>query len=491
MRTACTRTLRARPDGRHAQRSACPQGPSATATKARSDGPARRLRPRLPRRRRAVAQGRRRCCSGAGALHRARPARSARTRSRCDDDADLSPRGVAALVAEFLEALDLDDVTLVGNDTGGAHHASSLAPDHGERIGRLVLTSCDAFEDFPPKLFGPLMAGGAAAPGRSTPRCSRCASPRCAGSPLGLRLARQARDPRRGHRRWVTAVRSTTPTIRRDTVASFMRAIDKPRRRSTPPQRLPALRQSPTLRRLGRRTTLLPARPRRAPGRGLPDARLAPIAGARTFVPIDEPEAGRDRDFVREDPPAPRGRADRGVAGSQSAGKTPGGDDPGQIREQPTRAPRPGAPAISGRTSPSVSSSASVVAICRSAALGVLAAEHAVGDPAVDAVEVPGQRAQVGAHGAVGGAVQAALDPRDQRRQRARSRARAAAAAARPPGSRHRAGAALVNVAPQQAPRRSAAAPRRPTLGLARPRRARRGRPGAARARARARRGGA
>ena len=35
-------------------------------------------------------------------------------------DADLSPPGVAKLIADFIEALDLDDVTLVGNDTGGA-----------------------------------------------------------------------------------------------------------------------------------------------------------------------------------------------------------------------------------------------------------------------------------------------------------------------------------------------------------------------------------
>src|SRR5688572_13474022 len=37
-----------------------------------------------------------------------------------DDGADLSPAGVAQLIADFLEALDLRDVTLVGNDSGGA-----------------------------------------------------------------------------------------------------------------------------------------------------------------------------------------------------------------------------------------------------------------------------------------------------------------------------------------------------------------------------------
>ena len=65
------------------------------------------------------------------------------------DDADLSLPGLARIVADLLEALDLEDVTIVANDTGGAV-AQWLAGHHAERIARLVLTSCDAFEKFPP-----------------------------------------------------------------------------------------------------------------------------------------------------------------------------------------------------------------------------------------------------------------------------------------------------------------------------------------------------
>jgi pimeloyl-ACP methyl ester carboxylesterase len=64
-------------------------------------------------------------------------------------DADLSLPGMARIVADFIAALDLEDVTLVANDTGGAV-AQSLVAFHPERIARLVLTSCDAFEKFPP-----------------------------------------------------------------------------------------------------------------------------------------------------------------------------------------------------------------------------------------------------------------------------------------------------------------------------------------------------
>jgi pimeloyl-ACP methyl ester carboxylesterase len=67
-----------------------------------------------------------------------------------DGEPDLSLFGVARIVADFLEALDLSEVTVVGNDTGGAI-SQALVVRHPERVGRLVLTSCDAFENFPPK----------------------------------------------------------------------------------------------------------------------------------------------------------------------------------------------------------------------------------------------------------------------------------------------------------------------------------------------------
>ena len=67
-------------------------------------------------------------------------------------DADLSPPGIAATIADFLEALDLDDVTIVGNDSGGAM-SQVLVTRHPERIGRLVLTNCDTHENFPPGIF--------------------------------------------------------------------------------------------------------------------------------------------------------------------------------------------------------------------------------------------------------------------------------------------------------------------------------------------------
>jgi pimeloyl-ACP methyl ester carboxylesterase len=68
-------------------------------------------------------------------------------------DADLSPPAIARLVAEFLDRLDLHDVTLIGVDTGGAL-VQLLMRDGAARVGRVVLVSCDAFDNFPPGLTG-------------------------------------------------------------------------------------------------------------------------------------------------------------------------------------------------------------------------------------------------------------------------------------------------------------------------------------------------
>jgi pimeloyl-ACP methyl ester carboxylesterase len=77
-------------------------------------------------------------------------------RTPMNPDADLTPHGLAQLIADFLAALDLEDVTLVGNDTGGGL-CQFVAVRHPERLGGLVLTNCDAFENFPPKAFRPLV----------------------------------------------------------------------------------------------------------------------------------------------------------------------------------------------------------------------------------------------------------------------------------------------------------------------------------------------
>lgn len=65
-------------------------------------------------------------------------------------DADRSPRGLAKLLVEVLDALAIPRVAVVGVDSGGAL-AQLLMAHHRDRIGAVVLTACDAYEDYPPR----------------------------------------------------------------------------------------------------------------------------------------------------------------------------------------------------------------------------------------------------------------------------------------------------------------------------------------------------
>jgi pimeloyl-ACP methyl ester carboxylesterase len=67
-------------------------------------------------------------------------------------DADLTPPGMATIVEDFLAALDLKEVTLVGNDSGGAL-CQVVVARRPARVTRLALTNCDTHENFPPGIF--------------------------------------------------------------------------------------------------------------------------------------------------------------------------------------------------------------------------------------------------------------------------------------------------------------------------------------------------
>lgn len=72
---------------------------------------------------------------------------------------DLRPHAMARLVADFIAELDLRDVVLVGNDSGGAI-CQLVVTEHPERIGALVLTPCDGYDKFPPFPYNVLLAVG-------------------------------------------------------------------------------------------------------------------------------------------------------------------------------------------------------------------------------------------------------------------------------------------------------------------------------------------
>jgi pimeloyl-ACP methyl ester carboxylesterase len=146
--------------------------------------------------------------------------------------ADASPRGIARMIADFLERLDLRDVTLVANDTGGAI-AQLLVVEHPDRIARLVLTPCDAFENFLPAMFRPLQYA-ARLPFTLTLAVQLLRLKPLRRAPMAFGWLSKRTVPTEISDGWLRPF-LTDRAIRRDTVR-FLRARSTPATHSTPRQ---------------------------------------------------------------------------------------------------------------------------------------------------------------------------------------------------------------------------------------------------------------
>ncbi|OZM82124.1 alpha/beta fold hydrolase [Pseudonocardia sp. MH-G8] len=196
---------------------------------------------------------------------------------------DQSPRGVARQILRFIEALDLRDVTLVGGDTGGALCQFLLDTDPS-RIGRVVLTNCDAFDVFPPFPFNVmffLLKGETRMKINMQPMRWRAFR----HSPLGLGLLANELDPAQT-RSWIEPS-LTDGAIRKDAV-EFLKAAE--------PKDL--LDVSTRLSRFTGPVTIVWGTADRAftpkLGRRLQhafrNARFVEVPEARTLVPLDAPQ---------------------------------------------------------------------------------------------------------------------------------------------------------------------------------------------------------
>ncbi|MBW0014408.1 alpha/beta hydrolase [Mycobacterium sp.] len=195
--------------------------------------------------------------------------------------ADRTITGVAGMVADVLAALGLEDVVLVGNDTGGVV-AQLVAVHHRERLGALVLTSCDAFEHFPPPILKPVIL---AAKSKTTFRT--------AAQAMRVPAARKRAFAGLAHRNidalteaWVRPalsdpavaedLRQFTLSLRTEVtigVAARLSEFDKPA--------LVAWSADDVFFELGDGERLAAT---------LPNARLEVIEGARTFSMVDQPD---------------------------------------------------------------------------------------------------------------------------------------------------------------------------------------------------------
>lgn len=200
-------------------------------------------------------------------------------------DADLTPPGVASLISELIAELDLEGVTVVGNDSGGAL-AQILVTEHPDRIGRLVLTNCDLFEKFPPKAFRPLvrlcrLPGTRLAFARGLQVRAIRRSPLAYGAltvkPIDDELLQAWTDPQ-----------AASAGVGRDGLR-FFGSVDN-RYTLTAAQKLRDLK-IPALLAWGAEDRFFALEDARRMERTIPDSRLVAIPGARTFVPLDQPAA--------------------------------------------------------------------------------------------------------------------------------------------------------------------------------------------------------
>lgn len=196
---------------------------------------------------------------------------------------DNDPRAVARQVLAFLAAVELEDVTLVGNDTGGALCQFVLDTD-ASRIGRLVLTNCDAFDQFPPAPFD-LLFKAFRRPRGIKPLMLPMRMTAVRHSPAGYGMLARDLDAEQT-RAWVEPCLQSAG-VRVD-VARFASGVD-PEELLDVSTRLAAF-AGPVSLVWGRADRFFrPALAHRLLD-VFADARLVELEGSRTFVPLDDPQ---------------------------------------------------------------------------------------------------------------------------------------------------------------------------------------------------------
>jgi pimeloyl-ACP methyl ester carboxylesterase len=214
------------------------------------------------------------------------------------------------LLAEFLEALGLADVVLVGNDWGGP--LLLAGEDLAGRVGRLVLVSCEAFDNFPPGLPGRALDLSTRLPGGLTLGAWLLRAAPMRRLPVTFGWMARRPIPAEVVAGWMRSVR-TQPAVRRD--------FRKYARGMPPKQDLVAATEAvrrfdrPALVVWAAEDKVMPPQHGRRLAELLPRGRLVEVADSYTLVPLDQPVtlAGLVRDFARQSGEPTAGTGGAGV----------------------------------------------------------------------------------------------------------------------------------------------------------------------------------
>ena len=216
-----------------------------------------------------------------------------------EPNADVTPPDLARLILELIEKLDLDDVTVVANDTAGALTQIAMTQPGNERIARVVLTSCDAFENFLPPMFKGLQLAAKVPPVLTA-----------FVQPLRLRplrrlpiafgwLTKRPIDDSEAEAGYIRPF-FTRSEVRRD-VARVLRGIDS-RHTVEAAEKLGSF-DRPVLLAWASEDKVFPVEHAHKLAGILPDARVEEIPDSYSFVPEDQPDRLVEliRDFIPAD----------------------------------------------------------------------------------------------------------------------------------------------------------------------------------------------
>jgi pimeloyl-ACP methyl ester carboxylesterase len=202
-------------------------------------------------------------------------------------DADLSMRGVASLLGELLERLDLRDVTLAMNDWGGPQLL--VGGPHDERLARIALCACEAFDNVPPQGAARLLPYIARIPGGIGAALLPFRVDRLRRLPMTYGPLSKRPVPREIMDRWFSPALENK-AVRRDLRKYVTSAAEGRRNLLAAAAALRAF-DRPALVAWAIEDRLMPREHGPRLAELLPQGKLVEIPDSRTLIPIDQPAA--------------------------------------------------------------------------------------------------------------------------------------------------------------------------------------------------------
>jgi pimeloyl-ACP methyl ester carboxylesterase len=216
-----------------------------------------------------------------------------------DRDAELTPPAIARMIVEVIDRLGLDQPIVVANDTGGALTQIAMA-ENGDKLGPVVLTSCDAFDHFFPPLFRYLTVT-ARLPGAAFLLAQTMRIKPMRRTPIAFGWLTSKPVPEDVMESWVSPVQNDAG-VRYD-LTKFLRSVNK-RYTLAAAQKLGGF-DRPVLLAWDDDGRVFPREDAEKLARTLPNARLEVVENSRAFVPEDQPERLAELvvDFARQASP--------------------------------------------------------------------------------------------------------------------------------------------------------------------------------------------